>query len=228
MERSRQPATGVGTTRPRAPGLRQTATLPVRVAVVGAAVALSTGAGLVAYFVSGLALPLGIALALLVTGTVAVLGWRRLDADRRAVVRRRVRAGFLAGILATVAYDLTRFVVVTVFHLHVRPYAALPLFGQLLTGELPTTTTAWVVGIVYHGTNGICFAIAYAMLAAPRGVLTGIGFALVLEGFMLSFYPGWLHVQAIQEFFSMTILGHVAYGATLGVMARRLARTSTR
>jgi hypothetical protein len=84
------------------------------------------------------------------------------------------------------------------------------------------------VGTAYHATNGICFAIAYSMLAAPRGVLTGIGFALVLEGFMLSFYPGWLHVQAIREFFSMTILGHVAYGATLGVMARRLARTSTR
>jgi len=68
----------------------------------------------------------------------------------------------------------------------------------------------------------VCFAIGYAMLAAPRGVWAGIAFALVLEAFMLTFYPGWLNVEAIGEFFSMTILGHVAYGATLGSLCRRL------
>jgi hypothetical protein len=197
-------------------------TLPLRVGVLGAAVALSTGVGLVVYFVSGLSLPIGIGVALLVTGTVGGLAWRRLDADRRALVRRRAGAGALAGLAATAAYDVTRFVVVTAFGLHVRPWAALPLFGQLLADVPADTAPAWVVGFGYHVANGVCFAIAYAMLAAPRGVWAGVAFALGLEAFMLTFYPGWLNVEAIGEFFSMTILGHVAYGATLGSLCRRL------
>ena len=72
--------------------------LPLRIGVIGAAVAFSTGAGLVAYFVSGLSLPVGIGLAFVVTGVVGVAVWRRLDGDRRASVRRRARAGLaLAG-----------------------------------------------------------------------------------------------------------------------------------
>ena len=109
-----------------------------------------------------------------------------------------------------------------------RPYAALPLFGQLLADVPADTATAWAVGVTYHVANGVCFAIAYAMLAAPRGVWAGIAFALVLEGFMLTFYPGWLNVEAIGEFFSMTILGHVAYGATLGALSRRLTLAEAR
>ena len=82
-----------------------------------------------------------------------------------------------------------------------RPYAALPLFGQLLADVRADTVPAWVVGIAYHVANGVCFAIAYAMLAAPRGLWAGVAFALVLEAFMLTFYPGWLNVEAIGEFF---------------------------
>jgi hypothetical protein len=198
------------------------APLPLRVAVVGAAVALCTGAGLVAYFVSGLSLPIGIGLAFVVSATVGVIVWRRLDAGQRTSARQRAWAGLRAGLVATVAYDVTRFAVVAIFHLHVKPYAAIPLFGQLLINVPADTGAALVVGLFYHVTNGACFAIAYTMLAGTRGVLAGIGFALVLEAFMLTFYPGWLNVQAIGEFFSMTILGHVAYGATLGGLSRRL------
>ena len=198
------------------------ASLPLKVAVVGAAVALSTGAGLVAYFVSGLSLPIGIGLALVVSATVGIVVWRRLDPPTRAVARRRAWVGLWAGIAATVAYDVTRFAVVAIFGLHVRPYAAIPLFGQLLIDVPADTRAALVVGLLYHVANGTCFAIAYTLLAGTRGVVAGIVFALVLEAFMLTFYPGWLNVQAIGEFFSMTILGHVAYGATLGGLSRRL------
>jgi len=63
------------------------ASLPLRVAVVGAAIACSTGAGLVAYFLSGflsgLSLPLGWGSRSWVTGTVGVLVWRCLDQDRQ-------------------------------------------------------------------------------------------------------------------------------------------------
>lgn len=223
MDRGKLP---LDNSRAESPAAARAVALPWRVAVIGAAIAFSSGAGLVAYFVSGLSLPLGIGLAFAVTATVGVIVWRRLDPARRRVVRRRVRAGLVAGLAATAAYDVTRFAVVNLFHLNVRPYAALPVFGQLLVNVPADTGIAWLAGIGYHVVNGVSFSVAYTMLAGSRGVVAGIAFALVLEAFMLTFYPGWLHIEAIAEFFSMTILGHVAYGATLGWLSRRLLRTA--
>lgn len=41
---------------------------------------------------------------------------------------------------------------------------------------------------------------------------------------MVSFYPGWLGLEALREFFTITVLGHVTYGAVLGFTARSLIR----
>ncbi|HKT01180.1 MAG TPA: DUF6789 family protein [Rugosimonospora sp.] len=198
------------------------APLPVRAALVGAALAFSTGAGLLAYFLSGLALPLGIAAALLATGTAAVLVWRRLSARQRATVRARAWVGIRAGAVATLAYDLTRVTVTYLFGLRVNPFAALPVFGQLLIAQPSASPAAKLVGLLYHLANGIGFGTAYALLAAGWGVPAGVAFALLLEAAMLAFYPGWLDIRAIGEFFSMSLAGHLAYGATLGWLSRRL------
>jgi hypothetical protein len=76
----------------------------MRAALVGAAVFLSTGAGLVAYFLSGLALPLGVGVALVATTGADVAVWRRLNPAQRRVVRARAWAGIRAG-AAQRAYD---------------------------------------------------------------------------------------------------------------------------
>jgi hypothetical protein len=212
------------------------ASLPVYAAAVGAAIALSTGAGLVAYWLSGLALPLGIAIALFVSGIAGTLLWRRLSLAQRATVRSRAWVGVRAGAAATIAYDLTRYAVTHLFGLHMNPYAALPLFGQLLLSEPSVTPAAKAVGLLYHLANGICFGTAYTMLAArytmsaaSRGVLAGVAWALVLEATMLAFYPGWLHIRAIGEFSIMSLSGHLAYGITLGWLSRLLiVRSSPR
>jgi hypothetical protein len=196
----------------------------VRAAVVIAAVFLSTGAGLVAYFLSGVSLPLGVGVALLASGSVAVAVWRRLTPAQRATVRTRAWIGVRAGAAATVAYDVTRFVVVKAFGLSVSPFAALPLFGQLLLSQAGSTPATVATGIAYLVTNGVGFGTAFAVVFADRGVLAGVAWALVLEAAMLTFYPGWLDIRAIGEFFSMTLLGHVAYGATLGWLSRQLGR----
>jgi len=190
------------------------------VALIFAALALASGVGLLAYFIAALALPIGIAIALVLMGTLAVAVWRRLPTADRELAGRRARVGFLAGLVATAAYDSTRLLVVWAFGLSVSPFAALPLFGQLLVGEALWGRLQWPAGIAYHLVNGVTFGIAYALIAAERGVLWGVAWALCLEAAMLAFYPGWLDVRARGEFFSMTLLGHVAYGATLGAMTR--------
>jgi hypothetical protein len=43
---------------------------------------------------------------------------------------------------------------------------------------------------------------------------------------MVSVYPGWLGMKALDEFLSVSITGHVAYGLVLGWLARSLLRSS--
>jgi hypothetical protein len=42
----------------------------------------------------------------------------------------------------------------------------------------------------------------------------------MLESIMVSIYPSWLGLKALDEFLSVSILGHVIYGAMLGIMAQ--------
>ncbi len=127
----------------------------------------------------------------------------------------------MAGAAATVAYDASRFLVASLPGVNVRPWEALPLFGQLLTGFDATTAVAIAAGFAYHTANGVGFGITYAVLFGRRGIAAGIGFALVLEAAMLAVYPGLLDIRTRAEFTSISMLGHVAYGATLGWIVQR-------
>jgi len=123
---------------------------------------------------------------------------------------------------ATAAYDLTRLALVAVLGMDLRPFEAVPLFGQLLTGAPAHSPVAVAVGVAYHLSNGVGFGVAFAMVAGRRGIGAGVAWALVLEAIMLTLYPGWLDIRSIREFASVSMLGHVAYGGVLGWMARRL------
>jgi hypothetical protein len=39
---------------------------------------------------------------------------------------------------------------------------------------------------------------------------------------MITLYPGWLNIEKVDELALVSILGHVAFGATLGLTARML------
>lgn len=190
------------------------------VAVV-ALVGLATGAALVIFFLTGASLALGLGAVTLVVVTASGTAWLRLDSLLRRVVARRALVGLAAGLLGTMAYDLTRFAVVAVFRLSVQPFEAIPLFGQLLLSTDARSAVSDTVGVVYHLANGAGFGLAFAVVAGRRGVIAGIAWAMVLEVAMVTFYPGWLDIRAREEFLSVTVLGHVAYGAVLGGVARR-------
>lgn len=83
-------------------------------------------------------------------------------------------------------------------------------------GAGASTDLAKWVGTVFHFVNGVTFAIAYAVWFGRRSWWWGIVFGLGLEAFMLAIYPGWLDIRAIGEFTSISVVGHVCYGATLG------------
>ena len=190
-----------------------------------AALPLASGAALVVYVLThislGLAL-LGAGIIVVVAGTFA---WMRLSSPARVELLRRIKIGLAAGFLATIAYDVSRWIFVTVFHDTFAPFDVFPIFGHAIAGANLSPTAALVIGLLYHYTNGIMFAIAYTILFGPRGWWAGVLWALGLEALMLTVYPGWLHPAAFGEFVNVSMLGHVVYGSVLGSFSRwNLAR----
>lgn len=183
---------------------------------------LATGAALVAYIVARISLDLGIALLAALGLAVGIIIWTRAQTPSRVLLKRRALIGVTSGVVATGAYDLVRWAFVTVFGLGFRPFDVIPIFGQLLLGRSSLHIAQVAIGIAYHWANGIGFAAAYVLVVAHPRVLTALIWAACLELAMVSIYPGWLHIRAIDEFYFVSVLGHLTYGCALGVVSRRL------
>ena len=139
------------------------------------------------------------------------------------IVSDRVVAGATWGLVATVAYDLIRPLLVWSLRLHFNPYRAHPIFGSLITGRPRTTSLAITVGWIYHVWNGVAFGVMLA-LVRPRGAwLAGLTWALGLQAMMMYLYPKFLEVRLDNPgFLVTTIVGHGLYGIVLGEsLARR-------
>lgn len=185
---------------------------------------LANGAALLVYILAGVSLRWTATALAVVALTVGVIVVRRMSPERRRRFARRVRAGAIAAFAATLAYDAARYGLVEVAGLTIKPFETWRLFGLALTDVGQSPVLAFAIGTAFHLSNGIGFGIAYTVAFGTRGPLAGIVFALVLETFMVSVYPGWLGLRALDEFLQVTIFGHVVYGATLGWLARSLLR----
>jgi hypothetical protein len=200
-----------------------TTTVGSRAAVdqaLAAAVFFASGGALVVHILTGATLPVVFA-GLLVGGGVLLL--RALpDPQARARMVPVLRVGLIAGLVSTVVYDAARYAIKWAFDLHVSPFKALPYFGEALTGATAGSGASWGAGVLFHVTNGVCFGIGYTVLAGRRPLPWAVGFGLALEACMLALYPSWLQIEAMKEFTQISLLGHVAYGLTLGWVANRL------
>ena len=180
---------------------------------------LVTGAGLVVHLLVGLPLWLtvmgGFVLAAV---TFTLMGGGALGSR----LQRRVRVGLVSGMLATLAYDVTRLLLVSTVGYSIKPFDTWRLFGLGLIGPNTSVAAQWATGVAFHVANGLTFATAFTIWMGERGPVWGIGFALVLEGFMLSLYPGWLDIRSYSEFAQVSVLGHLVYGSVLGASAQRL------
>jgi len=184
---------------------------------------LVSGFALVVFVVFGFSLALSLAVGWASLLGAAVYLERTAPPETKARFHAVLRAGVLAGLTATVAYDLSRWLLVEIGHMSVSPFGAWGAFGAAL---IPGSGGggAKVLGASYHLVNGVSFGVAYAGLFGRRGVIAGILFGLGLEAVMLALYPGWLDIRSMREFTQMSLLGHVVYGAVLGGMTKHLLR----
>jgi hypothetical protein len=191
------------------------------VVAITVAASLSSGGALVLAILSDAALSLT-SVFVAVPGFIALVGltvWARRD--QQTLFLARLRSGAIAGVLATAAYDIVRWAVEAANLVSINSFQAIRIFGVGLTGRPLDDGRSIAAGWTFHAVNGIGFALAYFFLAAGRRWWLGVGYALILEVWMISLYPGWLGFSMNGEFFSVSMLGHVAYGAVLGRLAER-------
>ena len=183
--------------------------------------ALFSGAALVTHIVSGFSL----VLALAVTTTILVVAvgvvWVRASPNRRVSVLRRAKQGLVCGILATGAYDLSKFTLSQWDSSPYNPFEALHAFGLLLVGHSASTRLIYAAGSAFHLLNGCSFGVAYCFLFGHRGIVAGIAWGFFLELFQLTLFPGWLDIRFYREFVQISVMSHVVYGAVLGLSCQR-------
>lgn len=198
-------------------------------------VALFSGMAVLLNILLNVDLRLGLAVTTL--GLVATVTYilRRAGATGRRWILRTFGYGLVAGVLATLAYDVARTLLAEVGGSPYRPFEAIVKFGQLLTGSQARDGTVILAGGLFHALNGASFGVAFTFvvirdgtIGIRRAVLFGAGWGMFLEAFQLSLYPNWLGIQYFTEFLTISALGHLAYGSTLGPVARYLIRRSWR
>jgi hypothetical protein len=187
---------------------------------------LATGAALAIFILSGIPLPVAAAGVAAIGATAWFAAAFVLPRAAKRKLGLRVRVGFWSGVVATFAYDATRYGLVSIAALSFRPFHVWRLFGATFVGSDAPDELQIAVGALFHLSNGVGFAVAYALLVPRPGLITGLIWAALLELAMVSLYPSWLQLRAIGEFLTVSIAGHAAYGSVLGLTARRLLRSA--
>ncbi len=192
-----------------------------RVVAVAAAGAASSGGALVVAILTDR--PLWLASTFVfVPGLVSLVAVTVLQRrNQQQLFLLRLRRGLLVGAAATIAYDVVRWSIEAANLTSTNSFLAIRAFGIGLTSRPYDDPLSILAGWTFHVTNGLGFALAYSFVAAGRRWWWGVLYALVLETFMIALYPGWLGFTLSGEFLSVSMLGHVAYGAVLGTAMER-------
>jgi len=139
---------------------------------------------------------------------------------------KRFRAGVAGGAMALLAYDGIRFAIYASNLLDFYPFQTHRIFGYLITGESPASEAAAIAGWLYHFWNGFSFAIIYALIAGPASWYWGVAWAMILEVAMLFTYPTLLDIKMSTGFVGVSLIGHTAYGAALGLTVSSLMQNA--
>ncbi|MFI2473899.1 hypothetical protein [Nocardia xishanensis] len=211
------------------PHVADTQDLPVmRLRLLLLGLPFASGAGLVVHILADAHLPLGIAGLAAVGAIVWLLVLTRLRSRSRALLYQRVRVGAGAGISGTVAYDLARYGIVSLFSMSFEPFHVFGVFGELLIGHGHSPGMLFAVGLLYHLSNGTFFGIAYTLVICRPAWWSGALWGVGLELCMAWLYPSWLRIEMLAEFLQVSAIGHVVYGTVLGTVARWGIVTSPR
>jgi hypothetical protein len=198
-----------------------------------AGLAMFSGVALLVHMLGGIDLRLSLATGCLVVAVGLGHTLLRSDPAERRRIARGIGGGAVAGVLATMTYDLSKAGLSVLDPSPYNPFHAIRVFGQALAGAAASERSIVAAGAGFHLLNGMMFGVAYTFLFARDGAVapgralgTGVAWGIFLELFQLTLYPGWLDIRTYTEFATISALGHIVYGATLGILVRTLLRGS--
>jgi hypothetical protein len=146
---------------------------------------------------------------------VALVAWRASrPGSRHPDVRTAMVAGTIGGLVGTIGYDVFR---LPFLALGYRLLAPIDSYGVLLLDGHSSSALSGFAGWAYHFSNGICFGIAYAMVALGRNWRWGLLWAMVLE--TASVVTPFADTYAISGRWGIIAIAygaHVPYGLALG------------
>ena len=149
---------------------------------------------------------------------------------RRPDVADIVVRGVVAGAIATLALEAVRY---PGFRIGFMPGNLPRLMGVLLLDRFALGPSAWsdLAGFAYHFWNGAAFGTIFFAVTGGRSIALAILYGIAIGvGFLVSPVVQSLGVGLFgRDFgwpFAATVLtAHMAFGATLGVLLGRLAKT---
>ncbi|MDB9516440.1 hypothetical protein PN466_05630 [Roseofilum reptotaenium CS-1145] len=190
---------------------------------------MASGAALVISIVTNASLPIILICLGIFAGFLSISKWSRSSHQERKIIQAKAITGVVAGAIATIAYDVSRELIVRLFNIPLDPFKALPVFGELIVGSNAPETTIIISGILYHVLNGVLFGVAYCFFFGNRNWKWGIVWAMALEIAMFTIYPTWLNLDAVmREFTLISMSGHIVYGAVLGLLCNRWLNINNR
>jgi len=138
-------------------------------------------------------------------------------------LNRKLRNGFLAGILGTIGLEIVREIG---FHLGGMPGDLPKLMGVLLMNQFASgpDTISNIAGWSYHFWNGAAFGIIYSIVlgkgtkwtGALYGILVGIGF--MMSPVVVALGVGHFGIDFGWGFPVTVTAAHIAFGSILGLL----------
>ena len=151
---------------------------------------------------------------------VALVAWRvSRPGTRHPDVRTAMVVGSIGGLVGTIGYDVFR---LPFLALGFRLLAPIDSYGVLLLDAHSSSALSGFAGWAYHFSNGICFGIAFAMVALGRNWRWGVAWAMVLE--TASVVTPFADTYGLTGRWGLTAIAygaHVPYGVALGWAASR-------
>ena len=137
---------------------------------------------------------------------------------------RTIIRGATAGAVATIALEVVRLIG---FHFDYMPGNLPRLMGVLLLDRFAQGPSVGsdIAGWAYHFWNGASFGIIYSLLLGTRrrwvgsifGLAVGLGF--LVSPVVISMGVGYFGLEYSVGFPITVLLGHLAFGAALGILA---------
>jgi len=159
------------------------------------------------------------ALIVLVVAAVAIA-----RNEAKAPLHRAIVAGAVGGFVGTIAYDLFRLPFLAG---GLRLLAPIDSYGVLLLDAVGSSGRTGMAGWFFHFANGVCFGIAYAVIAAGRHWGWGIAWAMVLETATVA--TPFASLYGLTErpiIIGIAYLAHLPYGYAVGRFAQQPEATA--